>query len=378
MAVAHENQNRQLCCCKRCVETLNVSNKGGRTLVLLSIVILIPLLSLLSGCRATSSVVPSIAFTRVPVAEEGGPDKLDTIEGKISGVQRGDKLVLFARSGLWWVQPLDTQPFTEIKADTTFSASTHLGTEYAALLVRDGYQPPATTEVLPPVGGNIIAVANATGSTVAKLEDKFINFSGYRWVVRQTPSNRGGETTRYLPGNVFVDDSGALHLRIKGTPGDLTCSEIHLERSLGYGSYIFTVRDIAQLDPSVVFGMFTWDDLGVDQNHREIDIEVSRWGDAASKNAQYVIQPYYVPANVIRFTAPAGRLIHSFHWEPGQSTFRTARGSGDNIVSEHVFSSGIPVPASESVHMNLYYFGVKGREMKSESEVVIEKFEYLP
>ena len=50
--------------------------------------------------------------------------------------------------------------------------------------------------------------------------------------------------------------------------------------------------------------MFTWDDLGIEQNHREMGIEISRWGDAANKNAQYVIQPYYVAANVVRFTAP--------------------------------------------------------------------------
>ena len=26
----------------------------------------------------------------------------------------------------------------------------------------------------------------------------------------------------------------------------------------------------------------------------------------AAKNAQYVVQPYYVPANVLRFDVPAG------------------------------------------------------------------------
>ena len=38
-------------------------------------------------------------------------------------------------------------------------------------------------------------------------------------------------------------------------------------------------------------GLFTWDYLEAGQNHREIDIEVSQWGDPASKNMQFAIQP---------------------------------------------------------------------------------------
>ena len=111
-------------------------------------------------------------------------------------------------------------------------------------------------------------------------------------------------------------------------PGKWTSAEVILTRSLGYGTYSFVVRDTSQLEPSAAFGMFTWDDLGVEQNHREIGIEISRWGDAASQNAQYVIQPYYVAANVARFTAPAGRLTHSFRWEPGRVSFKTVAGAG--------------------------------------------------
>ena len=87
------------------------------------------------------------------------------------------------------------------------------------------------------------------------------------------------------------------------------------------------VRDVSHLEPAAAFGMFTWDDLGVEQNHREVGIEISRWGDPANKNAQYVIQPYYVAANVARFTAPAGRLTHSFRWEPGRVSFKTVLGA---------------------------------------------------
>jgi hypothetical protein len=142
------------------------------------------------------------------------------------------------------------------------------------------------------------------------------------------------------------------------------------------------VHDSTNLEPAAVLGMYTWDDRGEEQNHREIDIEISRWGDVASQNAQYVIQPYYVPANVARFSMPSGVVTHSFSWKPGQVEFKTVRGSGvDNkssVVAEHLFKSGIPTPGSESIHLNLYVFRNTQSPLQNGAEVIIEKFEYLP
>ena len=156
-------------------------------------------------------------------------------------------------------------------------------------------------------------------------------------------------------------------------------AEVGLSRSLGYGSYRFVVRDVSQLEPAAVFSIFTWDESGPP---REVDIEISRWGETTSKNAQYVIQPYYVPANVIRFMVPAGILTHSLSWEPGRMSFKTVRGSASgtrsSVIAEHAFTSGIPLPGSESIHMNLYVYDNKNNPLKHESEVIIEKFEYLP
>jgi hypothetical protein len=136
------------------------------------------------------------------------------------------------------------------------------------------------------------------------------------------------------------------------------------------------------LDPAVVFGVFTWDYAGGDQGHREMNIDISRWGDAKNRNAQFVVQPYYVAANVMRFTAPAGPLTHMFHWEAGRITFRTVRGSASGAnspaVAEHVFTSGVPQPGIESVRMNHYVFHSGGAPAVESSEVVVERFEYLP
>jgi len=299
----------------------------------------------------------------------------------VSGARPGQLIVLYARSGAWWLQPLVSQPFTKIQPSSKWSNATHLGTEYAALLVEPGYRPAAMMNALPNQGGVVSAVAVAKGASSPPSVS--LHFSGYEWRVRDAPSSRGGGNN-YDLANAWTDASGALHLRIARASGSdqWTCAEVSLTRSLGYGTYSFVVRDISRLEPVAVFGMFMWDYSGADQNYREVDIEISRWSDPASKNAQYVVQPYHVPTNVVRFTAPAGTLTHSFHWEPGRISFSTIRGSQAGAkaraVAQHVFTSGVPSHGIESVRMNLYVFRDAKIPLKEPAEVVIEKFEYLP
>ena len=95
--------------------------------------------------------------------DEGGTGKVDVIEGRVTGARPGQQIVLFARSGAWYVQPFTDQPFTEIQPDSKWRNSTHLGTEYAALLVEPGYLPPARTDVLPDKSATIVAVAITRG-----------------------------------------------------------------------------------------------------------------------------------------------------------------------------------------------------------------------
>ena len=324
---------------------------------------------------------PTVELTRVPVAAEGGPDRMAPVAGRARGARPGQRIVLYARSGPWWVQPLADQPFTEIRADGSFESTTHLGTEYAALLVEAEYRPPERSDELPNPTGGVAAVAVAKGVPPAQPRAvKTLQFSGYEWRVRDVPSERGGWTNRYDPENAWTDADGALHLRIAPGSERWTCAEVILTRSLGYGTYSFVVRDVSRLHPSVVLGLLTWDDGAGDQRFREMDIEASRWGDPGNANMQYALQPYYVPANVSRFQAPAGTLTHTLRWELGRASFRTRRGAGGaaGLVSEHVFTSGVPLPGNETVRMNLYVFGNPPLTLPLPTEVVVESFEYVP
>lgn len=119
---------------------------------------------LLTGCRSgQTNITPTIEFSKIPLSDEGGAVKVSAIEGRAIGAHPGQQIVLFAWSGAWYVQPFTDQPFTTIQQDSTWHSSTHLGTEYAALLVEPEYRPPTVTNVLPNRGGGVVAVAVAKG-----------------------------------------------------------------------------------------------------------------------------------------------------------------------------------------------------------------------
>lgn len=118
----------------------------------------------LAGCgqdRLDGQV--NIKFTHVPLASAGGPNTGDVIAGSVSGARPGQRVVLYARSGLWYVQPTADHPFTEIEADSRWSNTTHLGSEYAALLVNPGFMPLSRIEELPREGSGVAAVVKQAG-----------------------------------------------------------------------------------------------------------------------------------------------------------------------------------------------------------------------
>jgi len=339
----------------------------------------------LIGCRAGTKqyVDPRISFTQVPQWSLGDENIQDVMEGTVSGTRQGQRLVIYTKSGsLWWVQPLVTSPFTTVLPDHVWRNEVHLGTDYAVLLVDASYDPAPVLAELPNRGQGVAAVAVTHGQE--KSSSFFVDFSGFMWRVRKQPSDRGGTSNPYSPDNVYTDQSGALHLGIIKRDQRWTCSEVNLTRSLGYGTYSFTVEDTSKLEPALVFSMFTWDYSTHQENYGEFDINITRWGDPTAHNAEFVIQPPVVPANISRFMAPPGKLKHTIVWEPGRVTMSTAPASaraGASVISQHVFTSEVPIPGIESIRMTLYVYrspNGKSPDLQRPAEVVVDRFEYLP
>jgi hypothetical protein len=354
-----------------------------RRLFLRELFLLASVCVLFVGCRSRhTGDQPTIEFSRIPPADEGGPDRFDIIEGRVSGARDNQQIVVYARSGMWWVQPMVEQPFTKIQPNLTWKSATHLGSEYAALLVDSGYHPLPTIDALPAEGGPVAAVATVQGARLPPTAIKTLQFSGYEWILRTAMGNRNGSLNWYDPANAWTDAKGFLHLRITRQADRWKCSEVALAPSFGYGTYLFAVEDVSHLEPAAVFSIFTWDASGTDRVFREMDIQLSQWGDPQNKNAQYVIQPYYIPANVSRFSLPAGVATHLIHWEPGQVSFESFRGyrtgTRARLIAQHNFTSSTPRPGGETIRMNLCAIDFAKVPLQHEAEVVIEKAQYLP
>jgi hypothetical protein len=349
----------------------------------------------LIACHSSSKIAaPTLAFSKVaPAFQESTYNtgisehdyKTDMVEGRATGALPAQRIVLYAMTdGRWGLCRQSGQAFANIEADGRWKASVHLGIQYAALLVDSTFNPPEQTESLPIVGNGVVTlvVVDGEGAAPALPQPKTLNFSGYEWKTSAGPIFHAGSRNFFDPANVWTDESGALHLRISGSPGKWNTAEVKLTRSLGYGTYRFQVRDVSQLEPSALLTLITWDGLGTESNRHELDVELGRWGYLDNTNVKYVVQPYYVPADSVAFRVPPGLHTHSFQWEPGKVTFSTVAGSGNTIdarvINQHVFTTGVPSPEGESVRIALYVFYQGHISLEKENEVVIEKFEYLP
>lgn len=343
---------------------------------------LLVLLATLSPMLACETPPRTITFLEIPPAALGGPNRTAEIAGRVDGAQPGDRVVLFAKSNRWYVQPLYANPYTEIDAQGRWRSKTHLGSEYAAVIVRGDYQPPKMTSTLPDVGSRVLAVAAVRGTgNYVEGPAKPIQFSGYEWDVRERRSDRGG-VNDYSAENVSVDADGALRLKLAQRNQEWTSAEISLTRALGHGTYVFVVRDMSAVDPAAGLGLFTFDTAGRAEHFREMNIEMRHAGEERAWAGQFVVQPNYLPGNLSRFSLPGGLVSHTMRWEPGVVAFKSMRGTfferPGPLIASHTFTTGVPTPGDERVSLQFYYYRKSPHPPRSNTEIVIERFQYLP
>lgn len=216
-----------------------------------------------------------------------------------------------------------------------------------------------------------------------------VGFAGYSWRVKGPGF--------YGPGpNVFSDSSDnvsvtadGLELAISGAPGGWASSEVVIEEPLGYGDYVFTTAGRADdIADNVVLGLFLWqyprcfDPDNLWNQHNEIDVEISRWGDPNNSNAQFVTQPFYEPENIERFdieyTSDDELVSYAFNWLPGRIEYRAWRGGPDDETPQSTIRSWtyaddhLPTPEQPRVHINLWYFGSGPADNQPQSATIAD------
>ena len=237
----------------------------------------------------------------------------------------------------------------------------------------------------------LITCSFVVAHSLAQPQD--INFSGYQWRVKDSGSQRWGPGPNHFSPdtrNVWVDSQGRLHVAITRRDGKWYCGEVISHRSFGFGRYEWRVGEISppgELDANVVLGLFTWSDRP-EYTHREIDVEVARWGQPNLKsNSQYVVQPWQPAGHVQRFTTPTvANVTHSFTWQPDRvdsmSTWvNSTTSQQENFTWSFVNGSAstfiVPQPFDENARMNLWLFRPNDGPLSNASvEIVLDSFSF--
>jgi hypothetical protein len=188
-----------------------------------------------------------------------------------------------------------------------------------------------------------------------------LSFDGYTWLVKSSTSPIGPGPNLFDASGPSVDKSGGLDLRILKTTLGWESSEVILKPSLGYGTYMWTLRGpVATLDPNVVLALFTYDSSNTTPSNREIDFEASRFANTHAANGQYVVQPYTTSGNMREFSIPRAVLTKVIMtWKRGSVAFsgNTVRDAKTvPLPSWKNTSSSVPDHGAEQIHMSLWLF----------------------
>jgi hypothetical protein len=218
---------------------------------------------------------------------------------------------------------------------------------------------------------------------------RVIRFAGHEWTVKASGGEPVGPGPNHFSDSrrsVWVDARGRLHLRIARRRGRWWAAEVVSRASFGHGTYRFVLdTPVDALPPSVVLGLFTWDDDPAFA-HREIDVELSRWDDPRNAaNAQYAVQPYEQPGNLHPFTVPAAApSTHEFAWRPDAIRFRSLAGllaeppPGGDVLREWAWAGAVPPAGAEQARINLWlYQGIPPADGRP-VEIVVADFTFVP
>ena len=99
-----------------------------------------------------------IAIRQLPPYDPvGGTHTRADIKGRVEGsVPAGARIVVYARADVWYIQPHPDMQHP-IAADGSFGTWTHTGSSYAILVVQPGFHALPRYDLLPPLGGPVLA-----------------------------------------------------------------------------------------------------------------------------------------------------------------------------------------------------------------------------
>lgn len=302
----------------------------------------------------------------------------DSVRGSVNiPLPTGDRVVLWAKTDRWYIQPTTAKPYTVIRNDSRWSNFTNPWSRIVALLVDSSYLPGTVREEHPSDGTGVVD----WDEYPARSPDRYIDWSSFRWRVKQGAlTGPGPNAFSDDTANVRVDQDGRLHLGIDYRDGVWYCAEIVLDHALGYGVYTFRLDSrVDNLNYNTIFAGFLFDTSG-----QEFDMEFSQFL-ANPHNAQFVVQPWYLPGNIEFYDMPdSTQTSFSIDWRADHITFASWRGYADvpepnTLLHTWTYTgANIPTPSDARVRFNLYLANGDPPSQGHEDEVVVASFGYSP
>jgi len=295
------------------------------------------------------------------------------------------KVVIYALTNQWYVQPFVDAPFTNIANDGSWTSSTFPWDVLVVLLVDPtNYIPAATSITNPALDPNVIAWTIYPPGPIS------VDFSNYVWGIKMTGTQPG---YTFDPGpNHWSNDSsvisvtpdGRLHLKINQINGVWQCAELHLLKSLGYGIYTIQVDShVDGLDQNTVAApLFIYAAPG-----QELDNEYSGLGGLipSPNNAQFVVQPYTVPGNIVRYVQPStAQFTTQMEWRADHVTFTSWNGWANPPVPSDIIyqwtytGANIPPVGNERVRINLWLLSGAAPTSGIGDSMIINSFSFQP
>lgn len=201
-----------------------------------------------------------------------------------------------------------------------------------------------------------------------------MSFSGRSWVVKASrePIGPGPNLWSDDEENVHVDAAGHLHLRATRDGDRWWCAEVVAEPPWGHGLVRWVVETpAAALRNTGVLGLFTWDDSPI-HAHRELDIEISRWGRPGGAALSWTVQESGGECR----PGPFGdelHVVHELDWRPTQVEFAVGGANASRWRVSHALGAG-----DARVRMNCWLFGGQPPEGANAIEMVISRVDFTP
>lgn len=215
------------------------------------------------------------------------------------------------------------------------------------------------------------------------MEAKTLSFSGLEWTVRA--NGYGAPGKNYWRGdNVWVDESGRLHLKIRKIGGRWTCAELWTNEKFLYGRYSFKVIGrIDRLDKNVVFGLFNFPSEAAKEGRGEIDVEFARWGNALNGGGNYTVWSDKTPGafNTKNFSFElfGDYTSHGYTRTPQSVFFQSFHGHDETNEIYRWTHAGADVSKTPMpIYLNFWLYRGMPPGDGREAEIIISEVKYSP